>query len=178
MGAVSRKIKERQGRMAGHDLPFHGARREGDDGTRQLAALPVMRSLLSPEAVAMDIAPAYGLSPTGCVLQRSFTNDVYVVKTSAGLYVAKVYGPGWRTAADIAYEVDFLNHLTANGVAVATAVPRRDGQPVHSLPMPEGVRYCVLFTYAPGDEPMEPFTCAGRLVHPCNDRYSNVARMN
>ncbi len=179
MGAVSRKIKERQGRMAGHDLPFHGARREGDDGTRQLAALPVMRSLLSPEAVAMDIAPAYGLSPTGCVLQRSFTNDVYVVKTSAGLYVAKVYGPGWRTAADIAYEVDFLNHLTANGVAVATAVPRRDGQPVHSLPLPEGVRYCVLFTYAPGEEPAEPFTAAlyhlfGRAagaLHQAADRF-------
>ncbi len=119
-----------------------------------------MRSLLAPEVVTLDIAQAYALSPTGCALQRSFTNDVYVVETSAGPYIAKVYGPGWRTAADIAYEVDLLDHLAANGVAVATAVPRRDGQPVHSLALPEGVRYCVLFTYAPGEEPAEPFTAA------------------
>lgn len=85
---------------------------------------------------------------------------MYIVETSAGPCVAKVYGRDWRTLADIAYEVEFLEYLAANGVAVATAVPRRDGQFIHPLLMPEGMRPCVLFTYVPGAVPVEPFTAA------------------
>lgn len=146
--------------MPRHDGPHGGVRSAEDEGRGYPATLPAMRSLLAPETVAMELARAYALSPTDCALQRSLTNDVYIVKTSAGPCVAKVYGPGWRAGSDIAYEVDLLDHLAANGVAVATAVRRRDGQPIHQLPMPEGVRYCVLFNYAPGDEPVEPFTAA------------------
>lgn len=146
--------------MAGYELPFHRNNSTEDEGRDPPATLLVMRSLLSPETVATELDRAYAIGPTGCMLQRSFTNDVYVVETSAGPYVAKVYGPGWRTPADIAYEVAFLDHLAANGVAVATAVPRRDGQRIHQLLLPEGVRPCVLFTYAPGAEPVEPFTAA------------------
>jgi Ser/Thr protein kinase RdoA (MazF antagonist) len=94
------------------------------------------------------------------VLQRSFTNDVYLLETAGAGYVAKVYGPGWRTATDLAYEVELLIHLDACGVAVATAVPGRDGRLIRPLAMAEGERYLVLFTLAPGAEPVEPFTPA------------------
>lgn len=150
-----------------------------------MTTLPAIRSLLSPEAVAREISRAYALNPTVCVLQRSFTNDVYVVETITGPYVAKVYGPGWRTAADIAYEVALLDHLEANGVAVTTAAPRRDGQSVHSLLMPEGIRYCVLFTYVPGETPKEPFTtqlyhrfghAAGKMHQAADGFVSRVSR--
>jgi Ser/Thr protein kinase RdoA (MazF antagonist) len=122
--------------------------------------LGVLRSVLAPSALAAAVGRAYGLLPTGCVLQRSFTNDVYLLDVGGKGYVAKVYGPGWRTAADLAYEIELLAHLDACGVPVATAVPGRDGGLVRSLSLPEGERYLVLFTLAPGAEPVEPFTPA------------------
>jgi Ser/Thr protein kinase RdoA (MazF antagonist) len=118
------------------------------------------RTLLTPSALAAAIAHAYGLEPRACVLLRSFTNDVYQVDTSSGTLVAKVYGPGWRTALDLDYEIDLLDHLDTHGVGVALAVPRLDGRRVHVLAMPEGDRFCILFRYAPGIEPGEPFTPA------------------
>ena len=120
--------------------------------------IPVMRSLLAPETVASEVSRTYPISPSGCSLQRSYTNDVYILEATTVAYVVKIYGPGWRTAADLAYEIDLLEHLVANGVAVAMPVPRRDGKFVHTLTMPEGIRYCVVFSYAPGTAPVEPFT--------------------
>ena len=91
---------------------------------------PVTFSLPSPDAVRGGVAHAYARDQLAhCRLLRSYTNDVYIVDTASDTYILKVYGAGWRSAAEIAYELDVLAHLTAKGVAVAPAVQGRYGRP-------------------------------------------------
>jgi Ser/Thr protein kinase RdoA (MazF antagonist) len=145
----------------------------------------VIRSLLSPAVIATEILRAYPLTePVECVLWRSLTNDVYRLITPTALYFLKVYGPGWRSADELAWEMDFLSHLTAQRVAVAPAIPRRDGQAYHVLHAPEGPRYCALFANTPGAKPKPPFTPAlyqrfGRAagaLHRAADTFSSQHR--
>jgi Ser/Thr protein kinase RdoA (MazF antagonist) len=125
------------------------------------APLAITRSLPTPAAIAAAVAHAYPIAePRECVLWRSFTNDVYRLTTHTAVYFLKLYGPGWRSAAEILWEIELLQHLAARGVAVAPALPRRDGQPFHVLPVPEGPRYGVLFAQAAGAKPARPFTAA------------------
>jgi len=58
----------------------------------------------------------------------------------------------WRSAADINYELEALDHLAAKGESVSTAVRRLDGARITAIPAPEGKRFAVLFTFAPGRE--------------------------
>jgi Ser/Thr protein kinase RdoA (MazF antagonist) len=62
----------------------------------------------------------------------------------------RVYRAPWRTLADICYELDVLEHLRIQGYPAARLVPRRDGSLYAALDAPEGTRYAVLFTEAPG----------------------------
>lgn len=93
-----------------------------------------------------------------CALLRSYVNDVYAIATTAGDYILKVYRARWRSWSEIAYELDVLAHLTARGVAVAPAIPRRDGRRIGAIRAPEGLRYAVLFARAAGTKPARPFT--------------------
>ena len=71
-------------------------------------------------------------------------------------YILRVYRAGWRTAAEIRYELDLLTHLQHRlppGVAVSTPILRRDGTLFHAVKAPEGTRHLALFTYAPGAPP-------------------------
>jgi Ser/Thr protein kinase RdoA (MazF antagonist) len=54
--------------------------------------------------------------------------------------------------------LDALAHLAGKGIAVAPALPRRNGEPIGVLRAPEGPRYAVLFAYADGVKPVPPFT--------------------
>ena len=61
------------------------------------------------------------------------------------------------------YELDLLTHLQRKGAPVSSPIPRKDGSFTHLLHAPEGDRYAVLFTYAPGDAALLP---AGGVVCP------------
>ncbi|HEY8746100.1 MAG TPA: phosphotransferase, partial [Chloroflexota bacterium] len=76
----------------------------------------------------------------------------YMVQTSSGRYVLRVYRAGWRSGDDVRYEIDVLRHLERLGVPVAAAIARRDASYLHILPAPEGPRHVVLFSYAPGKD--------------------------
>lgn len=73
-------------------------------------------------------------------------------------HILKVYGAGWRSASEVAYELDVLAHLANKGFAAPPAISRRDGGLIDALRAPEGVRYCALFAYAAGTKPSPPFT--------------------
>ncbi len=100
---------------------------------------------------------------------RALTNDVWSVTADGQRYVAKVYGAGWRTPGEVAWELDLLDHLSARGVRVACAVRRHDGTSVSEFPAPDSAtavpradgagnaRTAVLFDYAPGEKPQLPF---------------------
>jgi Ser/Thr protein kinase RdoA (MazF antagonist) len=113
--------------------------------------LPVTYSILSADALLERIADAYAIgAPVSCQLVRPGSNDTYFVTTEEAGFVARVYGAHWRSLPEISYEIDLLRHLAERGVSVSLPIAGRDGVVARSLPAPEGTRYLVVFTRAPG----------------------------
>jgi Ser/Thr protein kinase RdoA (MazF antagonist) len=115
---------------------------------------PVTHSTISVKALTTDILPKYNLGTViDCRLLCLGLNDTYAVKTENGeQYIFRVYRAGWRSLSDIAYELDALSHLNCKSVPVAKPLPQQDRQLTQTLLAPEGTRYAVLFTYAPGKD--------------------------
>jgi Ser/Thr protein kinase RdoA (MazF antagonist) len=109
---------------------------------------------LPVEALIADLWPDYDLAPAsgGERILGGF-NDHYLISTSEGEYVLRVYRHGWRTEDDIAYEIAVLTHLDARGVPVCAPIARRGGGYHRTIPAPEGPRIAVLFPWAAGDKP-------------------------
>jgi Ser/Thr protein kinase RdoA (MazF antagonist) len=119
---------------------------------------PATYSIPAPRAIREELLPLYDIGrPVECRLYMSGVNDIYTVATERGRYVLKLYRHGWRTEAEVQYELNLLAHLDSKGVPVALPVPRTDGRLAFPLPALEGERQCVLFQYAPGRAPTWPF---------------------
>lgn len=126
--------------------------------------LPVAFSILDPEALAAHLRGRYELgAPVSCELLSAGVNDTYLVHTAAGPRVYRLYRPGWRSEAEVAWEVALLTHLQAQEVAVSVTVPDRDGAHWHWINVPEGPRLGALFTFAPGNVPNWQDPTDGRL---------------
>jgi Ser/Thr protein kinase RdoA (MazF antagonist) len=112
-----------------------------------------------PERVAAWFMKRYDIASSSatCRLIRSYTNDVYLIQTPPEKFVLKVYGLGWRTPAEVQYEIDLLQHLSARGVPVATPIAAADQEVLQSIASPAGRRIAVLFAYVPGEKPQPPF---------------------
>lgn len=120
-----------------------------------------MNPVPTPTVSSWWLAGRYPIpQPTGVELLRSYTNDVYLVHTDHDRYVLKLYGPGWRTEPEIRYELALLDHLAANGVAVARAINGSAPEAVQSIEVDGRQRHAVLFDYAPGSKPQPPFSPA------------------
>ena len=133
---------------------------------------PVLASILSPQALAEEILPDFGI---GAVIECKFYsagfNHTYRVKTADdSTYYLRAYRIQWRTLADIQYELDVLNHLKRKAFPAARPVPYKDGQLFCAVHAPEGERYLALFTEAPGaevsycHEPERMARCYGQAV--------------
>jgi len=119
--------------------------------------IPVTYSLIAPDALLDIIAENYPLTELiSCRLHRVSWNSTYVLLTHEDRFVVRVYGANWRSRSEIRYEVDLLLHLAACGCRVASPVARNDNDFITPIPAPEGMRYAVVFTYAPGNVPL-PF---------------------
>jgi Ser/Thr protein kinase RdoA (MazF antagonist) len=116
---------------------------------------PVTHSTLSIKALMADVLPYYDIgTPLECRFLDPGLNDTYLVKTKTEKYILRVYRRGWRSHSEILYELDVLLHLKRQSVSVSAPVPRKDGKLLHIVSAPEGPRTIVLFTYAPGQEPI------------------------
>ena len=105
------------------------------------------------------LAEHYGLAtPIQINLIRSYTNDVYLIETPHDRYALKVYGAQWRNEADILYEASLLQHLASRGVGVTEAIAALDRTFVHPIQTDSESRLAVLFVYANGTKPSEPFS--------------------
>lgn len=119
-----------------------------------MSMFPVIYSVLSPEAIITEIIPDYDLPrPVACQYLARGLNDSYLVSTPEHHFILRVYAQGWRTLTDIAYELDYLLHLAAQGAPVSAPIIQRNGKYIREIAAPEGIRYCALFTYAPGEMP-------------------------
>src|SRR5436309_5320346 len=97
------------------------------------ALFPATHSVLSARELATYVQSAYALgSPLDCTLLAQGLNDTYAIETTSGTFVLRIYRFGWRSAADIHYELDLLNHLRQDGVAVALPVGARDGRLINT----------------------------------------------
>lgn len=114
---------------------------------------PVIHSTISAEALSREMLPDYEIGEvTACEYFTGGFNDTYRVKSGEGkTYYLRIYRRSWRTLPDILYELDVLNHLGEQGFPAARLIPRRDGSFYHKLAAPEGKRYAVLFSEAPGN---------------------------
>lgn len=116
-----------------------------------MLSLPAVYSTLSEQALLEQLLPLYlGNRAAQCRFLTRGMNDTYLVRTVSEQYILRVYRAGWRTLADIRYELDMLQHLHTHGVRVAAPVARLDGELVTTVAAPEGARHAALFTFAPG----------------------------
>lgn len=106
------------------------------------------------------LADRYGtaFSSATCELLRSYTNDVYHIRSASQQFVLKLYAPGWRTLTDVQWEIDLLLHLVAHSVPVAEPIAAADSELISSITTDAGSWIAVLFTYAPGHKPQPPFS--------------------
>ena len=131
---------------------------------------PTLRSIPTANGVADLVRRRYGLEVAGCVLMRSFVNEVYEVRTVPGRrFVLKLYRHAGWSVDEVGWETELLDHLIATGIPVAPVVPMTSGQTVGQLAAPEGVRPYVLSEYVEGRKPRPPFDDAlyrsyGRLI--------------
>jgi Ser/Thr protein kinase RdoA (MazF antagonist) len=115
------------------------------------AVFPAVHTVLSSDALVSRVVARYDLGAVAwCRLHNRGMTDTYLVETASGRYVLRVYRAGWRTDADVHYELDALLHLHRAGVPVSHPLADRDGAFMHGVQAPEGRRQVVLFTYAPG----------------------------
>ena len=114
---------------------------------------PVLRSLLSPEALSALVEAEYGLAATRLELIKALILDTYCVWTDRGRYVLRVYPAHRRRRVTISAELDFLEWLHSHGVPVSVAIRTVEGARTIAVAAAEGVRRLALFTYAPGRPP-------------------------
>lgn len=115
---------------------------------------PVAHSIPATNAILTGVTSAYDIGvPVSCSLIRGGWNDTYRIETTDSRYILRVCGAGRRSLADLHYELDFLLHLAHAGVDVSTPVARADGHLISMLRAPEGERFTILFTHAPGSDP-------------------------
>lgn len=107
------------------------------------------------------------LQDTFVELLRSFTNDVYLVITPSEKFILKLYSPEWRTQSEILWEIELIEYLVHHGVEVASVITAKNGQKVLPYSQDGKDYYAVLFQYAKGAKPTQPFT---------TDLYHEVGR--
>jgi Ser/Thr protein kinase RdoA (MazF antagonist) len=115
---------------------------------------PAIASILSPQALAEDILPDFGIGVVSeCKFFSGGFNHTYRIKTEDGCYYyLRAYRNQWRRLADIQYELDVLNYLKNRGYPAIQPLVYKNGKYFHSVPAPEGRRYLALFTEATGKE--------------------------
>ena len=122
----------------------------GRDGNRH--ALKFSHSVVDPTSLADELTRTYDFdAPIQCHLYLRGVNDTYRVITSSKKgYAVRVCLHGWRSEADLAYEISLLCHLADNGVRVPRPQRAKDGPFIHLLTTPEGERRFAMFTWLPG----------------------------
>lgn len=118
---------------------------------------PATHSILSTGALLSYAQERYDIGEAiECTFLNYGLNDTYLLRTSSGKYILRVYRLGWRSLSDILYELDLLLHLHRKNVPVSFPLAMKDGALLSTLNTLEGPRQVVLFTYAEGKMPPGP----------------------
>jgi len=112
---------------------------------------PASRSLLSPHALARALEAAYGLLEVRCRLIKATVNDVYRVDAASGPHLLRIHRANGQSLVAVTGELDMLDYLQAQGLAVGPAVRQQSGERMLTFRAPEGPRHAVLFAFVPGE---------------------------
>jgi Ser/Thr protein kinase RdoA (MazF antagonist) len=129
----------------------------------------VSSSIVSAEALGLFLKQQYGWDQfISCRLLRAGINHTYLVESSTGKYVFRLYSLNWRTRTEIQEEIELVRELKEKGLSVSYALPSRSGEYIIELMAPEGIRSGVLFSFAEGTKqhqyPVELHREVGRLM--------------
>lgn len=121
---------------------------------------PVIDSTLSPEHLTLWVAQQYQLPDAQCKLLKTNMNHSYLITSGIERYILRIYNHKHHTLQNVTAEVEFLNEVKAH-VNVSYPIADINGQLIQQINAPEGMRYAVLFSYAPGKK----------------ERYQNIAQV-
>ena len=146
------------------------------------ATFPVIHSILDAEALSQAVAAQYGLDPLSCQLVSRGSNDIYHLRTADRDYAIRVLRAGWRTDAQLGYEIDWVTHLEHCGISVVPPIASPAGDRYFSVPAPEGVRPILLSQWltgramAPPISPSDAETVGGILarIHQAGDSFETA----
>ncbi|ANC72354.1 phosphotransferase enzyme family protein [Deinococcus radiodurans] len=159
-------------------------------------SFPALHSVLAPTALAGLVSETYGLTQPALTLLRRGLNDTSRVQSGERRTILRVYRCGWRTPAEVGWELAFLQHLAGRGVRVSSPLPRADGALFGVLDAAEGPRAYAMFEYLPGralentpadaalygqcaaglHDAADPFTAPGRLALDLNHLLTEPLR--
>jgi Ser/Thr protein kinase RdoA (MazF antagonist) len=110
----------------------------------------ITKSFFAPDMLAQRLEAEYGFQNVHCQLITATLRDVYLVLSHANRHILIVYHHRQHTYDEIVAEWRFVAYLAQQHVPVAPALPTTNGDPILTFHAPEGVRYGVVTTYAPG----------------------------
>ena len=113
---------------------------------------PVTYSLVSSKAIEGDLIPLYNLPGTAKVLFiHQGINDTYLIATSEAKFILRIYRANWKTIDEVSAELDLLLLLNDNGLSVSYPLSDKSGKLIQKMDCPEGMRFAVIFSHAPGE---------------------------
>lgn len=114
---------------------------------------PVTNSNLSATHIGLFLQEKYSFSQdTKCQLIKAGINDTYLVTDNSDKFVFRVYSLNWRSKTEIDEEIKMLNQLKENAISISYPLSDKENSYIQILSAPEGERFAVLFTFAPGEK--------------------------
>ena len=113
------------------------------------ALVPVMLSVPTPGAIRALVAKHYKLKgPLKARFWQQSVNLTYMIDGADERWALRIYTPGWRSKAQVDFELAEILFLQRAGVPVSTPQPTRSGAFSFGLRLPDGATHAVLFSFA------------------------------
>lgn len=87
-----------------------------------------------------------------CSIIKCGINDTYLVSSTEGKFIFRVYSLDWRTVKEINEELRLIKQLKENGLSVSYPIADNNNKYIQEFDAPEGLRYGVLFSFAGGEK--------------------------
>lgn len=115
-----------------------------------MTIFPTSYSTLSAAALGEFIQTKYGLSDVQCRYKLRGVSDTYHVRTNEAEYILKIFRPIHRTQEELLGEIELLEKLLQHNIRVAAPISDITGNTLQSFQAIEGVRFGILYAFAPG----------------------------
>jgi Ser/Thr protein kinase RdoA (MazF antagonist) len=117
-----------------------------------LLKFPVTYSLVSSKAIEDELIPLYNLPRSSKALFiHQGINDTYLITTFEAKFILRIYRTNWKTIDDVSAELNLLLLLNDKGISVSYPLPDKSGKLIQKIDCPEGIRFAVIFSHAPGE---------------------------